>query len=315
MRYFVTGGAGFIGSNYVEHLLRNVQGVTGVTIYDKFTYAANPKNYSEFSNDPRLSVVKGDICDVPTLESSIAKHDFVIHFAAESHVDRSIENGSAFVTSNVLGTYNILEASRNAGIKTIVHVSTDEVYGSIHEGSVNEEYPLFPNSPYSASKAGSDLLARSYVKTYGLDVRTTRSCNNYGKYQYPEKLVPVIIRKLSYKLPVPVYGDGTNVREWIHVQDNCRAIQLVLEEGSAGATYNIGTGQRVSNLELIQRISSIMGMESDLVELVSDRLGHDFRYALDSSSIANLGFEPKIDFDFGLKLTIDWYLNNNSWWV
>ena len=315
MRYFVTGGAGFIGSNYVEHLFNEVEGVTGVTIYDKFTYASNPKNYQEFSNDSRLAVVKGDICDTTLLENSMANHDFVVHFAAESHVDRSIENGSAFVTSNVLGTFNVLEASRKAGVQTVVHVSTDEVYGSIQDGSANESYPLFPNSPYSASKAASDLLARSYFKTYGLDVRTTRSCNNFGKYQYPEKLIPVVIRKLSSKIAAPVFGDGSNMREWIHVQDNCRAIHLVLEKGGPGAVYNIGTGHRVSNLDLVNQISTIMGVGRDLVQFVLDRAGHDFRYALDSKSIKSLGFEPEIDFEIGLKLTIDWYLKNNSWWV
>jgi dTDP-glucose 4,6-dehydratase len=315
MRYFVTGGAGFIGSNYVEHLFTKVDGVTGVTIYDTFSYAANPKNYKQYSDDPRLTIVQGDIRDATTLENSIADHNFVVHFAAESHVDRSIENGSAFVTSNVLGTFNVLEASRRAGVQTIVHVSTDEVYGSIQHGSASESYPLLPNSPYSASKAASDLLARSYFMTYGLDVRTTRSCNNFGKHQYPEKLIPVIIGKLSSKIAVPVYGDGSNVREWIHVQDNCRAIQLVLEKGAPGLVYNIGSGNRVSNLDLVNHISAIMGLGGDKVEFVMDRAGHDFRYALDSKNITSLGFKPEIDFEIGLKLTIDWYLKNNRWWV
>jgi dTDP-glucose 4,6-dehydratase len=315
MRYFVTGGAGFIGSNYVAHLLTEVDDVTGVTIYDIFNYAANPKNYQEYSNDPRLTVIHGDIRDTTKLENSISDHDLVVHFAAESHVDRSIQNGSTFVTSNVLGTFNVLEASRKAGIQTVVHVSTDEVYGSIKEGSAGEEYPLLPSSPYSASKAASDLLARSYYKTYGLDVRTTRSCNNFGKHQYPEKLVPVIIGKLSSKTAVPVYGDGSNVREWIHVQDNCRAIQLVLEKGKPGSVYNIGSGYRVSNLDLIDQISAIMGVKGEVFEFVLDRAGHDFRYALDSNSVVSLGFEPRIDFEIGLKLTVDWYLKNNEWWA
>lgn len=315
MRYFVTGGAGFIGSNYVEHLLNNVEGVTAVTIYDKFTYAASPKNFQEVTNDPRLTVIKGDICDASTLEDSISEHDFVLHFAAESHVDRSIENGSAFVTSNVLGTFNVLEASRKAGVRKVVHVSTDEVYGSIVEGAANEDDPLFPNSPYSASKAASDLLARSYFKTYGLDVRTTRSCNNFGKHQYPEKLIPVIIESISRQLMVPVYGDGSNVREWIHVQDNCRAIQLVLEKGNPGEIYNIGAGNRLSNLDLIQLIATKMHVAgADLVEFVSDRAGHDSRYALDSRKIISLGFKQERDFDFGMRETIKWYLENSNWW-
>ena len=315
MRYFVTGGAGFIGSNYVEHLLNTVEGVTAVTIYDKFTYAANSKNFQEFSNDPRLTVIKGDICDALTLEDSISEHDFVLHFAAESHVDHSIENGSVFVTSNVLGTFNVLEASRKAGVRKVVHVSTDEVYGSIVEGAANEDNQLFPNSPYSASKAASDLLARSFFKTYGLDVRTTRSCNNFGKHQYLEKLIPLIIDRISRQLRVPVYGDGSNIREWIHVQDNCRAIQLVLEKGNPGEIYNIGTGNRLSNLDLIRLIATKMHMaEEDLVEFVSDRAGHDFRYALDSRKIISLGFKQERDFDFGISETIKWYLENSNWW-
>jgi dTDP-glucose 4,6-dehydratase len=314
MRYFVTGGAGFIGSNYVEHLFKKVSGVTGVTIYDSFTYAASPKNYQEFSNDPRLTVIEGDICDAATVEDSISGHDFVLHFAAESHVDRSIESGSAFVNTNVLGTFNVLEASRKARVRTVVHVSTDEVYGSIVEGAANENDRLFPNSPYSASKAASDLLARSYFKTHGLDVRTTRSCNNFGKHQYPEKLIPVIIEKISRQFLVPVYGDGSNVREWIHVEDNCRAIQLVLEKGNPGEIYNIGSGNRLSNLELIQLIATKMRVGGDLVEFVLDRAGHDIRYALDSGKITSLGFKQEKNFDSGIDETIKWYLENSNWW-
>jgi dTDP-glucose 4,6-dehydratase len=197
VRYFVTGGAGFIGSNYVEHLFQNVEGVTGVTIYDKFTYAANSKNYQQFVGDPRLTVIKGDICDSNFLEKSMAGHDFVVHFAAESHVDRSINDASTFVHTNVLGTFNVLETCRKVGVQTLIHVSTDEVYGSLIEGSADETSPLQPNSPYAASKAASDMLARSYFMTHGLDVRTTRCCNNYGKYQYPEKVIPVFINKLK----------------------------------------------------------------------------------------------------------------------
>ena len=221
-----------------------------MTIYDKFTYAADPTNYQEFSSDPRLFVIKGDICDAPTLESSIAQHDFVVHFAAESHVDRSIDNGSAFVTSNVLGTFNVLEACRKQKVKTLIHVSTDEVYGSISEGSADENHVLSPNSPYAASKAASDLIARSYFVTHGLDVRTTRCCNNYGKYQFPEKVVPVFIYKLLNGEKLPIYGDGENVREWINVTDHVRGIQTVLEKGQPGEIYNIGTGFHLTNNEL-----------------------------------------------------------------
>jgi dTDP-glucose 4,6-dehydratase len=220
MRYFVTGGAGFIGSNFVEYLFENVKELTGVTIFDKFTYAANPKNYEKFLSDSRLKVIKGDVCDLSLLEISMNNHDFVIHFAAESHVDRSIHDASAFFQTNVLGTLNVLEASRKNGIKTVVHISTDEVYGSLPEGSADENYPLLPNSPYAASKAASDLLARSYFVTHGIDVRTTRCCNNYGKNQYPEKLVPLILSKIKKGETLPIYGSGENIREWIHVSEH-----------------------------------------------------------------------------------------------
>jgi dTDP-glucose 4,6-dehydratase len=314
MRYFVTGGAGFIGSNYVEHLLRQADGVTGVTIYDKFTYAANPKNYQEFADDPRLTVIKGDICDSISLENSMANHDYVIHFAAESHVDRSIDDASAFVQTNVLGTFNVLEASRKSKVKTVIHVSTDEVYGSLFEGSADENYPLAPNSPYAASKAASDLLARSYFVTHGLDVRTTRCCNNYGRYQFPEKVIPVFINKLNAGEKLPIYGDGKNVREWIHASDHARGIQTVLEKGEPGEIYNIGTGSHLSNNNLASEIISVMGLNEDMKSYVADRQGHDFRYSVDSRKIESLGFERKVNFNDGLKGTIDWYAANSGWW-
>jgi len=310
----VTGGAGFIGSNYVGYLLNLVDGVTGVTIYDKFTYAANPKNYQEFAHDLRLNVIKGDICDLNTLENAIADHDFVIHFAAESHVDRSIDDASAFVQTNVLGTFNVLEASRKSGVKTMIHVSTDEVYGSLFEGSADENYPLAPNSPYAASKAASDLLARSYFVTHGLDVRTTRCCNNYGRYQFPEKVIPVFVKKLNSGERLPIYGDGRNVREWIHVSDHARGIQTVLDKGKPGEIYNIGTSSHLSNNDLASAIIRVMGLSDNMKSYVSDRQGHDFRYSVDSKKIESLGFEKKIDFIDGLKVTIDWYTTNPSWW-
>lgn len=314
MRYFVTGGAGFIGSNYVEHLFLNVEEVTGVTIYDKFTYAANPKNYQEFLGDPRLTVIKGDICDSDLLEKSMVGHDFVVHFAAESHVDRSIEDASAFVHTNVVGTFNVLEASRKVGIRTMIHVSTDEVYGSLSEGSADEKFPLEPNSPYAASKAASDLLVRSYFVTHELDVRTTRCCNNYGKHQYPEKVIPVFINKLKIGNKLPIYGDGSNVREWIHVSDHARGIQTVLEKGSSGEIYNIGTGSHLSNNDLANEIIKIMGLKESMKSYVIDRQGHDFRYSVDSRRIESLGFERKISFIDGLKATINWYNANAGWW-
>lgn len=309
MRYFVTGGAGFIGSNYVEHLFQNVAEMTGVTIYDKFTYAANPKNYQDLTNDPKLTVIRGDICNLEELESSMAGHDFVIHFAAESHVDRSIEDASAFVETNVLGTFNVLEAARRNHIKTMIHVSTDEVYGSLLEGSADEEYPLLPNSPYAASKAASDLLARSYFVTHGLDVRTTRCCNNYGKYQFPEKVIPVFVNKLKIGEKLPIYGDGNNIREWIHVSDHVHGIQIVLEKGIPGEIYNIGTSTHLSNNDLANVIIDIMGLGIEMKSYVQDRKGHDYRYSVDSSKIRNLGFEVTTEFDRGLELTVHWYLD------
>ena len=314
MRYFVTGGAGFIGSNYVEHLFNEVNGVTGVTIYDKFTYAANPKNYQKFTGDSRLNVIKGDICDSNLLEESMANHDFVIHFAAESHVDRSIDDASAFVQTNVLGTFNVLEASRRIGIKTVIHVSTDEVYGSLSEGAADETFPLQPNSPYAASKAASDLLARSYFVTHGLDIRTTRCCNNYGKNQYPEKVIPVFINKLTSGEKLPIYGDGKNVREWIHVSDHARGIQTALEQGKPGEIYNIGTGSHLSNNDLASEIIKVMGLKESMKSYVTDRQGHDFRYSVNSRKLESLGFERKIHFSDGLKATIDWYATNPGWW-
>jgi dTDP-glucose 4,6-dehydratase len=285
-----------------------------VTIYDKFTYAANPKNYQEFINDPRLTVIKGDICDPRALENAMADHDFVVHFAAESHVDRSINEASVFIKTNVLGTFNVLEASRKLQIKTIIHVSTDEVYGSLSDGSADENYPLAPNSPYAASKAASDLLARSYFMTHGLDVRTTRCCNNYGKYQYPEKLIPVFINKLKSGKELSIYGDGKNVREWIHVSDHIRGIQVVLEKGIPGEVYNIGTGCHLSNNDLASEIIKVMGMKESKKSYVTDRKGHDFRYSVDSRKLELLGFEKSIGFQSGLIETIDWYTSNPSWW-
>ena len=314
MRFFVTGGAGFIGSNYVEHLLNNVEAVTAVTIFDKFTYAANPKNYKDFVGDPRLSVIKGDICDSELLEKSMAGHDFVVHFAAESHVDRSIDDASAFVETNVLGTFRVLEACRKAGIRKVIHVSTDEVYGSLNEASADEVFPLEPNSPYAASKAASDLLARSYFATHGLDVRTTRCCNNYGKYQFPEKVIPVFINKLKSGQKLPIYGDGMNIREWIHVSDHARGIQVVLEKGQPGEIYNIGSGNHLSNNDLASEIIKVMGFAQDMKSFVKDRQGHDFRYSVDSSKIESIGFKRSIDLKDGLSQTIDWYLKNPDWW-
>ena len=314
MRYFVTGGAGFIGSNYVEHLFKKVEGVTGVTIYDKFTYAASPKNYIDFTEDSRLTIVKGDIGDSFFLEKSMAGHDVVVHFAAESHVDRSIHDATAFIQTNVLGTFNVLEASRKTGVRTVIHVSTDEVYGSLSSGSADENHLLAPNSPYAASKASSDLLARSYFVTHGLDVRITRCCNNYGKHQFPEKVIPVFINKLNAGEKIPIYGNGNNIREWIHVSDHAMAIQVVLQKGNPGEIYNIGTGVHLSNNELADELIKLMNLGENMKSYVPDRKGHDLRYSIDSSKIESLGFETSIEFYDGLKQTIEWFQSNPEWW-
>lgn len=314
MKYFVTGGAGFIGSNYVNFLLSETENVESVTVFDKFTYAANPKNLEKHISDPRLTIVRGDICDPESVEKDLRGHNAVVHFAAESHVDRSIEDSSVFVKTNVLGTYVLLEAARQNNVETFVHVSTDEVYGSLEKESADEEFPLHPNSPYAASKAASDLLARSYFVTHGLDVRITRCCNNYGPNQYPEKVIPVLTKAGLNLQKLPIYGNGKNIREWIYVRDHCRGIQIALRHGSPGEIYNIGTGLHLSNLDLASRVISALNLPEDSVQFVEDRKGHDFRYSVDSSKIKALGFYEETDFENGLTSTIDWYKGNQDWW-
>ena len=314
MKYFVTGGAGFIGSNYVNLLLSETEDVESVTVFDKFTYAANPKNLEKHISDPRLKIVRGDICDQESVEKDLRGHNTVVHFAAESHVDRSIEDSSVFVKTNVLGTYVLLEAARQNNVETFMHVSTDEVYGSLEKESATEEFPLNPNSPYAASKAASDLLARSYFVTHGLDVRITRCCNNYGPNQYPEKVIPVLTRAGLNLQKLPIYGNGKNIREWIYVRDHCRGIQIALEHGLPGAIYNIGTGLHLSNLDLASRVISALNLPEDSVQFVEDRKGHDFRYSVDSTKIKALGFNEETDFENGLTSTIEWYKGNQDWW-
>ena len=314
MRYFVTGGAGFIGSNYVNYLLNDVEDVSKVTVYDNLTYASNTKNLSANEKDPRFNFVKGDICDFDFLKHKISNHDVLINFAAESHVDRSILDSRDFVQTNLLGTNCILEASRLAKILKIVQISTDEVYGSRKVGSFTEEDALSPNSPYAASKAGADLLCRSYSVTHDMDIRITRSCNNYGLFQYPEKVIPVFINAMLNEQELPIYGSGDNVREWIHVSDNCRAIQMVLESGSKGEIYNIGSGWHLSNNELASKVLESSKNSSSKIKYIADRKGHDFRYSVNFEKISKLGFRPKIDFLQGLEMTIAWYENNRNWW-
>jgi dTDP-glucose 4,6-dehydratase len=317
MKYFVTGGAGFIGSNYVRGLLSGLWGnsVDAVTVFDAFTYAGNPHNLDAVANDPRLTVVKGDIRSASDIDAALPGHDIVVHFAAESHVDRSIESSSVFVTTNVLGTQQMLEGSMRHGVKTFVHVSTDEVYGSIAEGSWDEEEPLLPNSPYAASKASSDLLARSYFRTYGFDVRITRCSNNFGTHQFPEKVIPLFVTNLIDSKKVPLYGDGMNIRDWLHVDDHCRGIQLVAEGGRTGEIYNIGGGTELTNRELTTLILTTCGFDDNMVDRVADRLGHDRRYSVNWSKInKELGYTPQQSLNSSMGDVVNWYRSNEQWW-
>ena len=286
-----------------------------VTVLDKLTYAGNLANLAPVADSPRYTFVEGDICDGELLAELMPGHEAVVHFAAESHVDRSITGAADFVLTNVLGTQQLLQAALNADVAKFVHVSTDEVYGSIEEGSWPEDHPLQPNSPYSASKASSDLLARAYHRTFGMDVRITRCSNNYGPYQFPEKVIPLFVTNLMDGIPVPLYGSGTNVRDWLHVDDHCNGIQLVLEGGRAGEVYNIGGGTELTNLELTELILNAMGAGEDMVKRVADRKGHDQRYSVDITKIHNeLGYSPQVSFEQGLAETIDWYRTNEDWW-
>ena len=315
MKYFVTGGAGFIGSHYVDLLLSSTQDVDKVTVYDNFTYAGNIRNLDTHKNDPRLKVVTGDICNSKELKSALTGHEVIVHFAAESHVDRSIQDSGIFIRTNVMGTYNLLETARMLDINSFIHISTDEVYGSLLSGSATEESPLMPNSPYAASKASSDLLARSYFVTHGMDVRITRCSNNYGPRQFPEKVIPVLTYAGLKKTKMPIYGNGLNVREWIYVKDHCRGVQLVLEEGTAGNIYNIGSGVHLNNIQLAGEISTLLNLGSESYEFVEDRKGHDFRYSVNFEKLTKLGYTPTVDFKIGLKETVSWYQENTDWWV
>jgi dTDP-glucose 4,6-dehydratase len=317
MKYFVTGGAGFIGSNYVRGLLDGRWGndVTKVTVFDAFTYAGNPHNLDPVKDDPRLSIVKGDICNPSDIAAALPGHDVVVHFAAESHVDRSIESSSVFMNTNVLGTHQMLEATLREKIPTFVHVSTDEVYGSIESGSWDEQEPLLPNSPYAASKASSDLVARSYYRTFGLDVRITRCSNNFGPYQYPEKVIPLFITTLIDGAQVPLYGDGMNIRDWLHVDDHCQGIDLVVNKGRAGEIYNIGGGTEMTNRDLTTQLLSIFGVGEERIRWVDDRLGHDRRYSVDWGKInKELGYTPKHSLKDALPSLVQWYQTNEQWW-
>ncbi len=288
---------------------------TTVTVLDKLTYSGNQANLDPVRDDPRFRFARADICDVGAVQEIVAGHDVIVHFAAESHVDRSIDGAGPFVTTNVLGTQVLLDAAVRHGVRRFVHVSTDEVYGSIEEGSWTEDWPLAPNSPYSASKAGSDLLALAYHRTHGLDVVVTRCSNNYGPYQYPEKVIPLFITNLLTGGTVPLYGDGGNVRDWLHVRDHCAGIALAQAKGRAGEVYHLGGGLELSNRELTTRLLAACGADEDRVVRVADRKGHDRRYSLCVDKARDeLGYTPSVDFERGLAATVAWYRDNEAWW-
>ncbi|MDF2257439.1 dTDP-glucose 4,6-dehydratase [Streptantibioticus ferralitis] len=318
MRILVTGGAGFIGSEFVRSLLASRDATTRgprVTVLDVLTYSGVAANLDPVAMQPGYSFVHGDICDADLVDQVMPGHDAVVHFAAESHVDRSIVGAGPFAVTNVLGTQVLLEAARRHRIDRFVHVSTDEVYGSIARGSWAEDSPVDPNSPYAASKAGSDLMVLAYHRTHGMDTVVTRCSNNYGPYQFPEKLIPLFTTNLLDGRRVPLYGDGRNVREWLHVSDHCRGIGLVLRRGRAGQVYHIGGGAELTNNELTGLLLEATGTNWELVDRVADRKGHDLRYSLDTTRIAKeLGYRPQIDFRQGLAATIAWYRANRAWW-
>jgi dTDP-glucose 4,6-dehydratase len=313
MRLLVTGGAGFIGSIHVRRVVDGtLSGITKLIVLDKLTYAGTRSNLANLPKDS-FEFIKGDICDKELVNKLVSRVDAVINFAAESHVDRSISDPAAFVNTNVQGTQVLLDATRES--KRYVQISTDEVYGTIKVGSWSEEFPLLPNSPYSASKASADLLARAYHRTFEANVSITRCSNNYGPNQFPEKVIPLFITNLMDGKKVPLYGDGLNVRDWLHVDDHCRGIHLVLKDGKAGEIYNIGGGQELSNKELAKIMLKSFGKDETSIEFVPDRLGHDFRYSVNINKIENeLGYRPSVKFSDGILETIKWYQENESWW-
>jgi len=315
MTMLVTGGAGFIGSNFIRHMLTEHPD-TPIVNLDALTYAGNPESLRDVADNPNYTFVKGDICD-PAAVAAVFRNrliETVVHFAAESHVDRSIADGSAFVRTNVLGTFTLLDHAHKHGVKRFIHVSTDEVYGSTREGSFVETDNLNPSSPYSSSKAGSDLLARSFFITHNLPVIVTRCTNNYGPYQFPEKLIPLFATNLLEGKKVPVYGTGKNIRDWLYVLDHCRAIDFVLQNGEPGEVYNIGGGAEKTNLDITAKILKLLGNDESMIEYVPDRKGHDFRYSLDFRKLRALGWEPAYTFDDALAATVRWYAENEWWW-
>jgi len=314
MRLLVTGGCGFIGSNFIRHVLKKNEDINIVN-FDKLTYCGNPENFKDIEDNARYEFVKGDICDAGLVGTLVRDADVVINFAAESHVDRSIKYPDDFFMTNIYGVKTLLEAARREGCDKFIQIGTDEVYGSVSSGLSKEDDLLRPNSPYSASKAAGDLLALSYYTTYDLPVIVTRSSNNFGPYQYPEKMIPLFIANLIRGEKVPLYGDGENVRDWLFVEDNCAALAMILKDGTPGEVYNIGGSNQINNLELTRQLLSAMGNDESSIQHVNDRPGHDRRYALDSSKIGKIGWAPVVEFPQNLERTIKWYKENESWWT
>jgi dTDP-glucose 4,6-dehydratase len=312
MRLFVTGGAGFIGSNYVHHVLETTD--DEVTVFDALTYAGNLANLADLEGNPRYRFVHGDICDREAVGAALPGHDAVVHFAAESHVDRSLLDPDVFVRTNCSGTNVMCDIASQAGVERFLHISTDEVYGSIDEGSFVETDTLAPRSPYSAAKAGSDLIAMAYHETHGLPVVLTRSSNQFGPYQFPEKLIPYFVTSLLDGKKVPLYGDGLNVRDWLFVRDNCEGVDLVLRQGTTGEIYNIGAGNECTNRDITDRLLAILGKDESSVEYVEDRLGHDRRYSIATDKVAALGWQARRSFDEALEETVRFYVDHRDWW-
>lgn len=313
MKLLVTGGAGFMGSNFIRHILKKYPDYSVVNL-DKLTYAGNLDNLRDVEKNPQYRFVKGDIADEKIVNELVAGCDAVINYAAETHVDRSILGPKDFIMTDVIGTYTLLEAVREHKTQRMVQISTDEVYGSIHDGKFSETHPFNPSSPYAASKAGGDLLCGAYIKTYKTPIIVTHSCNFYGAYQYPEKLIPLFITNLLEGKKVPVYGDGMNVREWIYVPDHCSAIDFLLHHGKDGEVYNIGTGYEKPNLEITNFIFKELSVGNEMIDYVKDRPGHDRRYAIDAKKLFSLGWKPQFSFEDGLRQTVKWYKENEWWW-
>jgi dTDP-glucose 4,6-dehydratase len=313
VKILVTGGAGFIGSNFVRHVLAQHPDDSVVTL-DKLTYAGNPANLREVEADPRHRFVRGDICDAPLVRDLVAEVDAVVHFAAETHVDRSNAGADEFLRTNVTGTFTLLEAARARGLGRFIAIGTDEVYGSVTRGASREIDPLNPSNPYSASKAAADLLARAFWTTHRLPVIVTRSSNNFGPYQYPEKMIPLFVTNALEDAALPLYGDGKNVRDWLYVLDNCAAIDVVLRKGKDGEIYNIGGGNEIENIVITRQILRLTGKPETLIQPVADRPGHDRRYALDSAKVRALGWKPAHDFATALAATVEWYRAHGDWW-